>query len=76
MKVNFLDVVVKIKNRRLSTDLYSKIVDNYQYLHYYSCHAEHKNKLESNFKVNKNLLREKNHVEEVKGWFLRRNFFQ
>ena len=41
MKVNFLDVVIKIKNERLSTDLYSKPVDSHQYLHYNSCHAEH-----------------------------------
>ena len=29
MKVNFLDVVIKIKNGRLSTDLYSKPVDSH-----------------------------------------------
>ena len=41
MKVNFLDVVIKIKNGRLNTDLYSKRVDNHQYLHYSSCHPKH-----------------------------------
>ena len=41
MKVNFLDVVIKISNGRLSTDLYSKPVDSHQYLHYNSCHGEH-----------------------------------
>ena len=41
MKLNFLDVVIKIKNERLSPDFYSKPVDNHQYLHYSSCHAEH-----------------------------------
>ena len=39
IKVNFLDVVVKINNGRLSTDLYSKPVERHQYLHYNSCHA-------------------------------------
>ena len=41
MKVNFLDVVIKIKNGRLSTDLYYKPVDGHQYLHYNRCHSEH-----------------------------------
>ena len=41
MKVNFLDVVTKIKNGRLSTDLCFKPVDSYQYLHYNSWYAEH-----------------------------------
>ena len=38
MKVNFLDVITEIKNGRLSTELCSKLVDSYQYLHYNSCH--------------------------------------
>ena len=41
MKVNFLNVVTEIKNGRLSTDLCSKLVDSYQYLHYNSCDEEH-----------------------------------
>ena len=43
--VNFFDVVIKIKNGRLSTDLYSKPVDSYQYLHYTSYHADHIKKI-------------------------------
>ena len=61
MKVNFLHVVTEIKNERLSTDLCSKLVDGYQYLHCNSCHEEHIRKnyhLKSNFKVKENLLRE------------------
>ena len=38
MKVNFLDIVTKIKSGRLITDLRSKLIDSYQYLHYNSCH--------------------------------------
>ena len=41
MAVNFMDVVIKTKNGRLSTELYSKPVDSHQNLHYNSCHAEH-----------------------------------
>ena len=43
--VNFFDVVIKIKNGRLSTDLYSKPVGSYQYLHYTSYHADHIKKI-------------------------------
>ena len=41
MAVNFMDVVIKTKNGRLSTDLYSKPVESHHNLHYNSCHAEH-----------------------------------
>ena len=61
MQVNFLDVVIKIKNGRLSTERCSKLVDSYQSLHYNSCQEEHIKKnhhLQSNFKVKGNLLRE------------------
>ena len=54
MKVNFLDVVIKIKNGRLSTDLYSKPVDSHQYL-------------QSNFEVKENLLRDKRSQVPCKG---------
>ena len=40
MKVNFLDVVIKIKSGRLSTDLCSKLLDSYQYDHCNSCQKE------------------------------------
>ena len=60
MAVNFMDVVIKTKNGRLSTELYSKPVDSHQNLHYNSCHAEHIKKiyhLQSNFKVKENSQR-------------------
>ena len=41
MAVNFMDVVIKTKNGRLSTDLYCKPVESHQNIHYISCHAEH-----------------------------------
>ena len=39
--MNFLDVVIKIKGDMIITDLYCKLVDGHQYLHYDSCHANH-----------------------------------
>ena len=40
-KINFLDVVIKIKEGRIITDLYCKPTDGHQYLHYDSCHADY-----------------------------------
>ena len=38
-KINFLDVVIKIKEGRMITDHYCKPTDGHQYLHYHSCHC-------------------------------------
>ena len=40
-KINFLDVVIKIKKGKIITDLYCKPTDDHQYLHYDSCDADH-----------------------------------
>ena len=41
-KVDFLNVIVKIKNGRLSIDLFfSKPVESHQYLYYESYHTKH-----------------------------------
>ena len=40
-KFNFLDVVIKIKEGRIITDLHSKPIKDREYLHYDSCHADH-----------------------------------
>ena len=40
-KINFLDVVIKIKEAKIITNLFCKPMDGHQYLHYDSCHAEH-----------------------------------
>ena len=40
-KINFLDVVITIKEGRIITDLYCKPTDGHQDLHYDSCHADH-----------------------------------
>ena len=51
MQVNFLDVIIKIKNGRLSTERCSKLVDSYQSLHYNSCQEEHIKKLSFTVKL-------------------------
>ena len=40
-KINFLDVVIKIKEGRIITDLHCKPTDDHEYLHYDSSHADH-----------------------------------
>ena len=72
MKVNFLDVVIKIKSGRLNTDLCSKLVDSYQYLHYNSCQEKtlRSRKICSERKDLKSL------IEDLKGWFLRKCYLQ
>ena len=40
-KINFLDVVIKIKDGKITTKLFCKPTDGHQYLHYDSCHAKH-----------------------------------
>ena len=39
-KINFLDVVIKIKEGRIITDLHCKPTDDHEYLHYDSSHAD------------------------------------
>ena len=40
-KINFLDVVIKIKEGRIIPDFYCEPMDGHQYFHYDSCHADH-----------------------------------
>ena len=40
-KINFLDLVIKLTDGKIVTDLYCKSTDSHQYLHYESCHTEH-----------------------------------
>ena len=83
MNVNFLlNVVTEIKNGRLGTDICSKLVDSYQYLHYNSCHEEHIKKIiicSQTLRLRKICSERKDlksHVEDLKGWFLRRCYPQ
>ena len=77
MKVNILDVVVKIKNGRLSTGLYSKPVDSNKYLEYNSCHAEHLKKsliYSQTLRLRRICSDLQSHVEGLEGGFLRRGY--
>ena len=40
-KINFSDLVIKLTDGKIVTDLYCKSTDNHQYLHYDSCHVGH-----------------------------------
>ena len=37
----FLNVFVKKRNKRIITDIYYKVTDTHQYLHFGSCHSHH-----------------------------------
>ena len=79
-KINFLDVVIKIKEGRIITDLYCKPTDGHQYLHYDSCHADYiKRSIIFNQTLRlKRICSEKNdlnvHVEDLKIWFRKRGY--
>ena len=79
-KVNLVDVVIKIKEGRIITDLYCKPADGHQYLHYDSCHADHikKSTIFSQTLRLKRICSEKNdldvHVEDLKIWFRKRGY--
>ena len=40
-KINFLDVIIKIKEGRVTADRYCKSMDGHQYFHYNSYYADH-----------------------------------
>ena len=74
-KINFLDLVIKINEGRIITDLYCKPKDGHQYLHYDSCYADHITRLI----IFSQTLRLKNndlnvHVEDLKTWFHKRRY--
>ena len=72
-QINFLDVIDKIQNNELVTDLFCKRVDGHQYLHYNPCHPKHvKISVVYNqaLRIRKILSLEedfKRHIEELKG---------
>ena len=78
-KIDFLDVVIKIKEGGIITDLYSKPTTGLQYPHYDLCHADDHIKRSITFSQTLRLKRicsEKNdvnvHVEDLKTWFRNR----
>ena len=74
-KINFLDVVIKIKEGKVITDFYCKPMDGHQYLHYDSCHTDHikGSIIFSQTLWLKRICSEKNElnvlVEDLKIWF-------
>ena len=79
-KIHSLDVVKKIKEVRIITDLYCKPTNGHQYLHYDSCHADHIKrsiKFSQTLRVKK-ICSEKSdpnvHVEDLKTWFRKRGY--
>ena len=77
-KINFLDVVIKIKKDRIINDLYYQSMDGRQYLHYDWCHADHIERSITFIKYFwlKRICSGKNnlnvHVEDLKTWFHKR----
>ena len=79
-KINFLDVVIKIKEGRVITDLYCKPTNGHQYLYYDSCHADYikRSIIFSQTLRLKRICSEKNdlnvHVEDLKIWLHKRGY--
>ena len=77
-KINFLDVVIKIKKGRIINDLYCQSMNDCQYVHYNSCHADHTKRsiIFSQKLWLKRTCSEKNdlnvHVKDLKTWFRKR----
>ena len=79
-KINFLDLVIKLTDGKIITDLYCKPTDSHQYLHYDSCHAEHikRSIIFSQTLRLKRICSQKSdldsHVKELKNWFSKRGY--
>ena len=78
-KINFLDVVINIKEGKITTNLFCKHTDGHQYLHYDFCHAEHikRSIVFSQTLRLKRLCFKKNlhsNVENLKEWFRKRGY--
>ena len=78
-KINFLDVVIKIKEGKITTKLFCKPTDGHQYLHYDSCHAEHikRSIVFSQTLRLKRICSENDldsNVENLKEWFRKRGY--
>ena len=79
-KINFLDVVIKIEEIKITTNLFCKLTDGHQYLHYNSCHAEHIKRsivFSQTIRV-KRIWSEKkdldSNIENIREWFRKRGY--
>ena len=74
-KISFFDVVIKIKDGKITTNLFCKITNGHQYLHYDSCHAEHiKRSLVFSQTLRLKIIRSEkrdlvSNVENLREWF-------
>ena len=79
-KINFLDLVIKLTDGKIVTDLYCKPTDSHQYLHYNSCHAEHIKRsiiFSQTLRLKRICSQKSNldsHVKELKNWFSKRSY--
>ena len=79
-KIEFLDLVIKLTDSKIVTDLYCKSADSHQYLHYDLCHAEHikRSIMFSQTLWLKRICSQKSnldaHVKELKNWFSKRGY--
>ena len=79
-KINFLDLSIKLKDKKFVTDLYCKPTDGHQYLHFESCHPAHiKNSIVYSQAMRlKRICSSKEdlnqHLDNLKVWFQERGY--
>ena len=79
-KFIFLDLVIKLTDCKIVTDLYCKSTDSHQYLRYDSCHADHiKRSITFSQTLRlKRICSQKSdldsHLKELKNWFSKRSY--
>ena len=79
-EISFLDLVIKLTDGRIVTDLYCKPTDSHQYIHYDACHAEHikRSIIFSQTLRLKRICSQKSdldsHLKELKNWFSKRGY--
>lgn len=79
-QIPFLDILVKMEDSKISTDIFYKPTDTHQYLHFNSCHPRHtKQSLPYSQArrlctiIDDNISRD-NHLGEMKEFFLSRGY--
>ena len=76
----FLDLKVKLSKGKISTDLYVKDTDKYQYLHYTSSHPNHTKQFtvySLALRINRIYSEEKDfeqHKHKMRSWFQKRAY--
>ena len=79
-EINFLDVTVRVNHGEFITNLHCKPTDDHQYLHFESCHPNHKKSsiVLSHALRTRRICSKKNdlvaNVRKLKDWFKERNY--